>query len=445
MNRPTEARTQYIVLAALIIAASLLRVFVCFQHNPVDYLFSDSLKHWTHGADFPGGRYDGAADPILYQVYVAVLRRVTADNRYLVALASALMSVLMPWTYYRGARSFGLAKVPAMWVWALIAWTPSLFVIYHYMMMETLLLLVEGAALWATARYLRKGGAVAFVILVMCWTLGSLTKTTLIPLAMVCFLWACWKKMPTVRAIAVGALVVVVLLTPQAIRTKLELGFVAPFGNPWFTKIQHRSGARRIQVHFHSHGNQLFHTHSNTEELSSSSPSANVRPLWPLSGWTMHRSGGNSVVTLSVDTAHGAQDWKEAYADNDVGMSERLLQLRENIVLFAFAPSWPESANLDWDGTLEFYGRWLWAPLVLVILVCNFSYFLRRRFELIPVAVTLYTFFLAFQNLVTFEGRYRKPLEPLLLVNLVWSVVAWKANAQVDEASDRTVSSGTPK
>jgi hypothetical protein len=41
---------------------------------------------------------------------------------------------------------FWTAENAGLWVWALIAWTPSLFVIYHFIMMETLLLLLEGAA-----------------------------------------------------------------------------------------------------------------------------------------------------------------------------------------------------------------------------------------------------------------------------------------------------------
>jgi hypothetical protein len=55
----------------------------------------------------------------------------------------------------------------------------------------------------------------------------------------------------------------------------------------------------------------------------------------------------------------------------------------------------------------------------------------------IPVAVTLYTLFLALQNMVTFEGRYRKPLEPLLLLNVVWLVVTWSTNliASAEQAS----------
>jgi hypothetical protein len=48
----------------------------------------------------------------------------------------------------------------------------------------------------------------------------------------------------------------------------------------------------------------------------------------------------------------------------------------------------------------------------------------KRRLHLIPVATTVFILFLALQNVVTFEGRYRKPLEPLLLLNLIWIVGA---------------------
>ncbi len=128
----------------------------------------------------------------------------------------------MPWTYYRAAREFGLRKTPALWVWALIAWTPSLFVIYHYIMMETLLLLLEGAALWMTARYLRKGGTEAFLTSIFFWTLASLTKPIVVPLAVVCVLWSWWKKSTPLRAIAAGALLAIIMLVPQAVRSKIE-------------------------------------------------------------------------------------------------------------------------------------------------------------------------------------------------------------------------------
>jgi uncharacterized membrane protein YoaK (UPF0700 family) len=69
---------------------------------------------------------------------------------------------------------------------------------------------------------------------------------------------------------------------------------------------------------------------------------------------------------------------------------------------------------------LEYCSRWIWAPLILSVFACNIGEFVRRRFDLVPVAVTLFTLLMALQNVVIAEGRYRKPVEPLLLLNLVW-------------------------
>lgn len=414
MAQLAKRTVQYKLLLILIVAASCFRVLVCFQHNPMDYLFSDMSRHWNNGLNFPRGGYNAAADPIGYQVYIFVLQGLTGGNRFLVAVACSVLSVLMPWTFYRAARNFGLAKIPSLWVWALIAWTPSLVVIFHFIMMETLLLLLEGVALWTTARYLRKGGTKPFLLSVFCWMLAILTKPSVLPLAGICFLWAWWKRSTPLRDIAIGALLATSMLVPQAIRTKLELGFIAPFGNTWLPRIALRSGTRTISFHF-------YRLHDGgIEQYVFSNPSCYVRPLEPLSHWAMRRAWGNSKASFTIMAAHGERDWKEVYEEFNDDPAEWWAQWRENIILFFFAPSWPENGRGEWDGHLDYRGRWLWAPLTLFVFVCNIREFVRRRFDLIPVAITLFTLFMALQNLAILEGRYRKPVEPLLLLNLVW-------------------------
>jgi len=421
LKRLSESDARYWVPVILIFLGSCLRVFVCFQHNPMNYLWSDPLAHWIEGTHFPKGGYVGAANPILYQVYIFFLHKVTGDNKLAIALASAVLSVLMPWTFYRAARNFGVGKAAALWVWVLIAWTPSLLTIYHYIMMETLLLLLEGAALWMTARYLRKGGTEAFLTAVLFWTLACLTKQTVILLAATCLFWGWWKKRPSLRALGAAAVMVFVLLLPQALRTEIALGFVAPLGNPWLTRIQHRSGTKILWVDFYTHSNSHFHLQMLPHYMMYfGSPSVEVCPLSPFSSWMMRRAAGDSKLTITIDSAYGERDWKRAYEALHVSSSEWLAQWRENIIFFFFAPSWPESSVPEWDGKLEYEARWFWAPLIVLVFVWNLRAFVHRRFDLIPVAVTLFTLFLALQNLVTFEGRYRKPLEPLLLLNLVW-------------------------
>lgn len=413
MDSPNRNPYRTLVIV-LIVAASVLRVIVCVQHNPMDYLFSDMARHWRNGGAFPRGGYLGAADPIMYQWYVYILRILTRDTPLAVAFSAAALSVIMPWTYYRAAREFGMQKTAALWVWALIAWTPSLFTIYHYIMMETLLLLVDGVALWMTARYLRKGTTGAFLDSLVAWTVACLTKPTVAPLAAVCVLWSIWRKATPWREIAIGGLAALLLLVPQAVRSKKELGFYAPFGNPWLTRIQHRSGMHGIRLKFHG----PFHD----EDQQYYSPSCFIRPLWPLSSWAIRRASTNSVVTVRADYRNGSRDWSDAYKGLPVGREEWFAQWRENILVSLFAPSWPESNSQLWDSRLDFYARWLWAPLILLVLAWNLRTFFRRTFELVPVSVTVFTLCLVLQNVVTAEGRYRKPLEPLLLFNLVWLI-----------------------
>ena len=399
-------------------------MFVCLRFNPLDYLFLlDPSRHWGNGLRFPKGAYFGASDPIGYQVYIFILRRITGDNRLLVGLASGLLSVVMPWTYYRAARNFGLQKLPALWAWALIVWTPSLIAIYHYTMMETLLLAIDGAALWATARYMRKGGGRAFLVSLFLWTLACLTKPSVIPLAAVCMVGSCYKKIPTVKQIAMGAALVVVLLIPQAIRSEIALGFVAPFGNPWLTRIQHRAGVKMLEVDFYTHQNHFVHFKADPQyDMTFDTPSSYVHPLSPLSDWAIRRAAARSKLAVVINSQYGARDWENAYDSLHVGAREWFSQLGENVVLFLFAPSYPESESPDWVDQLEGQARWMWAPLIVFVLAGNVRQFVKRRFDLLPVAVTLFTLFLGLQNAVTFEGRYRKPLEPLLLLNFVWIV-----------------------
>jgi hypothetical protein len=425
----------YKLAIVLIIAASCFRVFLCFLHNPLDYLFSDMLRHWNNGLGFPRGGYFGAADPIVYQAYIFVVRRMTGDNRLLIATASSILSVLMPWTYYRAAREFGLRKTEALWAWAVIAWTPSLIVIYHFIMMETMLLFMEGIALWMTARYLRKGGARPFLWFVFGWTAACLTKPTVVPLAGVCFLWVWWKRKTPVLQLAMGAALALVMLVPQGLRTKAELGFVAPLGSPWLARIQLVSGVRMVHFSFDTSSAGPFRLHSEGQrfEFEFGSPSAYIRPLEPLSHWYMRRAMGDTSVKVAIDATYGERDWKAACDRFARDRDEWLAEWRENMILFLFAPSWPESSVMLWDGHLEYWCRWMWAPLILLVFVLNVREFANRRFDLIPVATVVLTLAIMLQNVILIEGRYRKPVEPMLLLNLVW-VLSRKKPGSVSEA-----------
>ena len=111
------------------------------------------------------------------------------------------------------------------------------------------------------------------------------------------------------------------------------------------------------------------------------------------------------------------------------------------------APSWPETTSLQWDSLLESSSRWIWAPLICFVLIGNLLVLVRGRFELIPIAVSLTTLAIVLQNVITAEGRYRRPIEPLLLLNFVWLIVNWKqrqATIESPTAGEPSVSLQNP-
>lgn len=396
-------------LIGLIVAATVLRLSVCFYHNPLDYIFSDASRHWTNGELLFHPNLMGKCDPLPYQIFVYIVQKVTGEQRFLVALIYACLSALMPWTYYRAARELGLSKIRSLMIWTLIAWIPSLFVIFHYIMMEVMLLPLEGICLWMTARYLRKGDMASFLVCVFLWTLTCLTKPTAIALAIICLAYVWWEKSRQLRLIAVGCIAASILVIPNCIRTYHYLGFIAPTGSHWTPKILHKSDAKRISIQTSTGGHWSF-----------SSPSCYTQPLEPLSPWMTHRASEDSTISIQVDLKNGEKDWKEAFERLNRTWDVWLRQLAENIVIFLFAPSWPDSSQQSWDGWLNYELRWLWAPLIFLLFKLNYHEFRHGRFDLIPVAVTVLTLVLVFQNMIDMEGRYRKPLEPLLLFNLVW-------------------------
>lgn len=410
MNEAKRAKVVNAVTYSVIVAGILARILDCFYFNPLDHLFSDPLRHWLNGQRLLNPDLMGASDPIGYQCFVFLIQVMSGGNRFGVALCAGILSAVMPYTFYRASRELGIPRKPAILFWAVICWTPTLFAIYHYFAMETLLLVLIGVSLWSTGRYLRKGTSGSWWQCSTLWTVSVLTKPTVLPLAVTCLGYVWWQKSRSVGDAGIALGIALVLLLPSAWRSDHVLHFPAPLGNQWITKIQHVSGAKTIEIDW-AKGKWFF-----------SSPSCYIRPLEPLSSWMMARAGGNSRVVVTINPEHGIRDWEAARSGISISFGDRITQLSENLLLFLFAPSWPDCNWGEIDGWVSYIGRWIWAPVIFFVLGCNLTEFRTGRFDLIQVATTVFTLFLGLQNVATMEGRYRKPLEPLLLLNVAWVV-----------------------
>ncbi len=398
-------------LWAVVVAGTFLRIISCYLTNPLDGMVSDPARHWSNALQFWHPDLMGGYDPIGYQVFMLGLQTITGGNRLGVALVCGLLSAIMPWTYFRAGRELGMSKNSSLLLFGLLALTPSLFLIYHHFMMETLVLPLIGLSLWMTARFMRKGNLPCFLIAAACWTLTCLTKTVPLPLAAICMGYAWWLRSRRVSYLLAALCVGLILIIPNAIRSRQILGFSAPFGNTWLPMIHHRAGTKFIRIELNGGGYWQY-----------SSPSAYIEPLAPFSHWKIERAYNNDTVIVPVNPKNGARDWRRVYDQIHVSWRDWMVRWGENMVLFFFAITWPSANPGTWERVACDGMRWLWAPLVVVLLVDNCRRFRARNFDLIPVATTLFTLWLLSQNMAIMEGRFRLSAEPLLIMNLCWAI-----------------------
>ncbi|MEM1060009.1 MAG: glycosyltransferase family 39 protein [Verrucomicrobiota bacterium] len=390
--------------------ASALRVVLCVVYNPMANVSSDMARHWNHGARFFDATFMSAIDPPLYQLYLSALRWLSSDHPLTIGLATGLLSATMPWLYYRAARELGLEQVPARLAWLLLAIAPSLLTVYSFFLHSTLLMALMGLGLWMSARHLRKLDRPSWLWSALVWTLAILTKRTALPVATICLAVGWWKGSRRPTDLVLAAAVMAALLIPNAIRSHSILGFPAPVGSGVISHTNFVSGARTIRIQWN--GNENYHY---------ASPSSFQYPLSPLSDWQIRTAREDSEVQVTAWAHHGWVDWQRALDAIPFAPERWLERWGENILLYLFAPAWPEAMGTSAIGELNRAFRWVWAPLTMIVLAGNAWWFARhRRLHLIPLATTVLALSLLFQNSYPMEGRYRKPVEPLLLLNAVW-------------------------
>jgi hypothetical protein len=159
--------------------------FACvFIYPPSSHLFSDAQRHWDNAGAFLSPTLFGSVDPIMYQMYLGVLRFITHDNALVISIFTGLLSTLMPWCWYKALGDV----LPELWALLggiAIAFMPSLLMIYSYYMQETLLLTLLAAGVWLSLRAIRLGTLSAYAWAVLVWVLACFTRVQAIPVSRV--------------------------------------------------------------------------------------------------------------------------------------------------------------------------------------------------------------------------------------------------------------------
>jgi hypothetical protein len=382
-------------------AVLVARLLYPFFNSPLSHLYSDPLRHWANGARFLAPDLIGAGDPYLYQLYMYLLRALSADDPPTVLLACGVLCSAMPYGWYRALREL-LPRRAALAGATIIGVVPGFISIYAYFMTETLLLTLTGFAFWATLRAWRKATLGAFTLAAALWTLAIFTRSVVLPMAALCIGTLWWRPGQRLNKAAVAVVAFGVLAVPAGMHAMSRLGFFAPLGNVYLSEIYSYSGEREIALDAGGLGRWGF-----------GSPSFYNPTLFPFSGWTTSRTG---TVHVKIDVARGRDSWVE---ERDRVADERtfpwLDQYGENLLYLLIGQSWPDNDPAAWASLLAVWTRWLWPALMLAV---AWGAALRRfvgREWLLPICGLGMLVFLGLQWAGILEGRYRKPVDPVLL------------------------------
>lgn len=404
MNYALGNRLEFL-LHVLIMAGCMVRVVEAFHYNPLLYLFSDPLRHWDHARGTLSGAPMVLFDPPLFQIWLSLVQKWSLGAPGLIAAYAAAMSTLTPWLWYRFLRELLSSRLLALAGWACFAWLPSWFAIFSYFMTETLFLPLMGASLWMTLRASRTRTVASFAAMVLLWTLTALTRGIAVPMAGVAGL-VVWLGHPSKwRVICVSTAIALILAAPFAYRNQLVAGLWSPFGNPWLNDIYAESGKQEIQLRIKRDGMEWAYGFR--------SPSLSVKQFEPLTDWSPERS---DVVGVDIDLRNGAEDWRAASAASRTRESDFLRLRLENLALVMAGISWPDNNDEHFMARLSMATRWVWAPLfVLLFGVAALRWRATLARPLVPALIVTWFCFQAVSLVAVNEGRYRKPLEGLLI------------------------------
>ena len=411
----------YAVLYLLILAGIWLRIEHIVTYNPVEHIWSDAQRHWEQGTESLRRDPMSLTDPVMYQLYIGVLGKLTLGEPLLVALYTALLACLTPWIWYRFARELLPDRLQATAVWAGISLLPSWITIYAYFMQETLLLPLLGAALYATWRCRRKQTVASFVVMTGLWALAGLTRGIAIPLAAVAATWLWLVQSQKLPKAGYSLLLLTLILGPLAYRSYAVMHMISPHGIGQLVALYLQSGKREIHVHYiREDGAQWNYWFG--------SPSTGEKPLAPLSDWTTSREG---QVHARIRMANGAEDWHTALERNALTPARYLPLTGENLIYLFFGSSWPDNNRERPLEYMQHHSRWLWAPLTLLVVLFIGFYWRRLRGDrLLPCLLLTWFLVQGLLPVAVNEGRYRKPLEGLLVVQVALLVAVRRRAGQ---------------
>jgi hypothetical protein len=389
--------------------------------NPMDALFSDPWRHWENALLFLQPTPQGASNPYLYQLYLFLVQKGTHADKIAIGNVTAALSVAYVLVWYLFALSVFRQRLNALRFAAVLCWLPSHISIFGFFMNETLVLPLMGLAMFFTKRAVDTGSPSSFVGTAITWTLALLTRSVVGPIALACVLVA-WLKVKQRRwtALAAASVVGLVCVGAASVHAHKVLKRYTPFGDNLVVAVYFVSAAHDYSIDFTGLGHYGF-----------SSPSLYVSPFAPFYEFKSIRLG---VVSFKADPMKNGEDVKDTF-ETELRLNWKMLPrlVYENLIFFSFGHCWPTAgASGDRGDAICLWERWIWLPLSLVSLVGSIAYLSRRGVAFVPLITLgfLFSFFVIAQISGFMEGRYRKPLEPVVVLAPIW---LWESRRYDDD------------
>jgi hypothetical protein len=301
-------------------------------------------------------------------------------------------------------------RINALRYAAFISFLPTHVSMFSFFMNETLLYPLLGLAFWATAVCLQRRSSKHFVLAAFIWTIAVLTRSVVMPIGALAMLWAWWRLRHKIATAVAALTIVAVGFGIAAKRAYPMLNRYTPFGDNTTVAVYFASAA---------HGYQITYTGpKGTYGYVFASPSLYISPFEPFYDFKSARSG---VVKFTVDTTKHGEDVRATLRKELAANIKKLPRMiLENFIFLSFSHSWPDAAKEGVPGKICLWERWIWFPMVVYTFIRSLRYLTRRGLHLVPALTVLFTLCLYGSQATIMEGRYRKPLEPLLVLCVFW-------------------------
>jgi len=399
-----------------IILALIFRFFYGFIMHPFDHLYSDPDRHYTNVNDENFGKsIYSILDSPLPQFWLKAVFFVLGNTTVGASVYLGLLSVVMPWFWYRWGRELFKKKDTALILCAAIAWLPSWIGIYSFFMDETLSIIALGASLWLSWRAKRKQTLGSLVIAAIAWSIAMCIKQIvmfeliiIMPWLLISYLKHHGRNLKSYAAVfAASSIIICAYLTyPLWVYIGLGSTWLLSPAMGCMTRAYYLSGALSQSATFLTHGTLIWQTgHFGSNAMCTES----LSPFW---NWKTWRVGSYNLVInldrpvyLAMPTPH--PPWPK-----------RLLLFAESILYFFFSRSWPDDRSDDWVQIIQINLRWLWSILPLSILIIGMR---KKLLKEMPVVLCLGTALLYVTcDCSTLEGRYRKPWEGTAIAAFIY-------------------------